>query len=53
MGKYLNLSGKKDSKSSVKSAAIEFGANWNKRGSNITTNTFENFGVDTRLTIAF
>lgn len=53
VGKYLNLSGKKDSKSSVKSAAIEFGANWNKRGSNITINTFENFGVDTRLTIAF
>lgn len=35
----------------IKSAAIELGVNWNKRGAEIDTNDYENLGVDIRLTL--
>jgi len=48
IGKKIDLGA-----ASLKSAALEFGSSITRRGSNLTVNDFENFGLDAGLTVGF
>ena len=39
--------------STYKTAAVEFGVNYNERGSNIDSNDYDNLGVDVKLKLSF
>jgi len=52
LGKYLNSGNSIFSEKTDRATkAIEIGFNWNRRGSNLSDETFENFGVDLRFSV--